>query len=387
MEMLELLDTVRAEEASVQRLFGKEGQGARSRSHGPKYMSRLVEATRLVADVVQGRRGMHVLREAMTTSDFPILFGDVMDRQVLASYREAPYNWNRIAKRTRVRDFREVKRFGIYGADQVLPAIVGEKGEYPYEKINEEAPYSFSVAKYGRKLKFAWEAMINDDQQMLQDGPERLGRAARRSEEKFVTQMYVDANGPHASFYSVGNKNILTGNPALSLAALQTALEKLSTMTDQMGEPIVIDMVELRIPPALEVTALNILNALQIELTEKGGTANRKLVSTNWMKTRFNVSIDYYIPIVASTANGSTSWFLFANPDNGRPAIEMGFLSGHEEPEIFMKAPNSMRVGGGGVDVMNGDFDNDAIEYKLRHVFGGTREDPKMTVGSNGSGS
>ena len=90
---------------------------------------------------------------------------------------------------------------------------------------------------------------------------------------------------------------------------------------------------------------------------------------------------------MASTANGSTSWFLFANPDNGRPAIEMGFLSGHEEPEIFMKAPNSMRVDGGGVDVMNGDFDNDAIEYKLRHVFGGTREDPKMTVASNGSGS
>lgn len=387
MEMLELLDTVRAEEASVQRLFNKDGQGTRSMKRGPKYMASLVEATRLVADVVNGRRGVHVLKEAMTTSDFPYLFGDILDRQILAAYRETPTSWNRIAKRSRVRDFREVKRFSTYGADQVLPAIVGEKGEYPYEKINENSPYSFKVEKYGRKLKFAWETLVNDDLQALQDGPERLGRAARRSEEKFVTRLYVDASGPHASLYTAGNKNIITGNPVLSLAALQTGLEQLSTKVDENGEPIMIDTVELRVSPALEVSALNILNALQLEIAEKGGTANSKLVSTNWMKARFNLSVDYYIPIVASTANGATSWFLFANPNNGRPALEMGFLTGHEEPEIFMKSPNATMVGGGGVDPMFGDFDNDAIEYKLRHVFGGTREDPKMTVASNGSGS
>lgn len=386
MEMLELLETVRAEEANVQRLFGKEGRGTHSSQRGPKYMSKLVEATRLVADVTNGRRGMHVLKEAMTTSDFPYLFGDIIDRQILASYREAPYTWSRIAKRARVRDFRTVKRFSVYGADQVLPAIVGEKGEYPYEAINENTPYSYAVAKYGRKLKFAWEAMINDDLQALQDGPERLGRAARRSEEKFVTQMYVDANGPHASYYTVSNKNIVTGNPALALASLQTAMQQMAAQTDESGEPIIIEQMELRVTPALEVTALNILNALQIELAEKGGTANRKLISTNWMKTRFSLSVDYYIPIVASSANGASSWFLFGNPDNGRPALEMGFLLGHEDPEVFMKTPNATRVGGGGVDVMNGDFDTDAIEYKLRHVFGGGRQDPKMTMGSNGSG-
>lgn len=386
MEMLELLETVRAEEVSVQRLFGKDGQGARSQSRGPKYMSKLVEATRLVADVMNGRRGMHVLKEAMTTSDFPYLFGDIIDRQILAAYRETQYSWNRIAKRGRVRDFRAVKRFSTYGADQVLPAIVGEKGEYPYEAINENTPYSYALSKYGRKLKYAWEAMINDDLQALQDGPERLGRAARRSEEKFVTQMYVDASGPHASFYTVGNLNIVTGNPALSLASLQTAMQQMAAQTDENGEPIIIEQMELRVTPALEVTALNILNAMQIEMAEKGGTANRKLITANWMKSRFNVTVDYYIPIVASSANGATSWFLFGDPNNGRPALEMGFLMGHEEPEIFMKSPNATRVGGGGVDAMNGDFDTDAIEYKLRHVFGGSRMDPKMTMGSNGSG-
>lgn len=388
MEMLELLESVRAEEASVQRLFGKEGHGVRAGGkRGPQYQRKLAEAAKLIADVYTGKRKMHYLEEAMTTSDFPYLFGDILDRQVLAAYREWTATWQNYAKRGRVRDFRTVKRYGVYGADQVLGAVIGQKGVYPYEEINENTPYSYNVAKYGRKIRFAWETMVNDDLDALKDMPERLGRAARRSEQKFVTQLFVDASGPHASFYTGGNANIVTSNPVLSIAALQTAFTVLAAKKDENNEPIVIDTVELVVPPALEVTALNILNALQFELVESGGTANQKLIAQNWMKSRVRLSVEPYIPIVASTANGNTSWFLFANPNNGRPAMELGFLIGHEEPEIFMKTPNQVPVGGGGEDAMNGDFESDAIEHKLRHVFGGTRMDPKMTVGSNGSGS
>lgn len=386
MEMLELLETMRAEQASVQKLFGGEGRRVRDGRRSPQYMRKFGEAVKLIADVYNGRRPMHTLQEAMTTSDFPYLFGDVLDRQVLASYREAPSTWQNYCKRGRVRDFRTVKRFGVYGADQVLSAVIGQKGEYPYDEVNEDTPYSYAVNKYGRKIRFAWETMINDDLDALKDQPERLGRAARRSEEKFATQLFVDASGPHASFYTSGNANIVTGNPVLSVAGLQTAMEKLSAQTDQNGEPILIDTIELVYPPVLEVTVQNILHAITIEATEKGGTAARKLTLQNWMKTTFRPNKNAYIPIVASTANGSTSWFLFANPDNGRPALEVGFLIGHEEPEIFMKTPNQTRVGGG-ADAMDGDFETDAIEHKVRHVFGGTRMDPKMTVGSNGSGS
>jgi hypothetical protein len=36
---------------------------------------------------------------------------------------------------------------------------------------------------------------------------------------------------------------------------------------------------------------------------------------------------------------------------------------------------------------MEGDFETDAIHYKVRHVFGGVTLDPIMSVYSNGSGS
>jgi hypothetical protein len=54
---------------------------------------------------------------------------------------------------------------------------------------------------------------------------------------------------------------------------------------------------------------------------------------------------------------------------------------------VFFKEPNQRRLGGGASDPMDGDFDNDSIEYKIRHVFGGTLMDPKMAVASNGTGS
>jgi hypothetical protein len=386
MELLDLIETIRAEEATPQKLFGAEGTGMRHNAlrNRPDYAKKLAEAAKFVAEVVKGRRPMRQLQEAMTTSDFPNLFGDILDRQVLASYREAPAVFQSFTRIGTVRDFRSVKRFGVHGADQVLGEVT-EHGEYPTDKIVENSPYTYAVKKYGRKLGFSWEAIVNDDMETLTDAPQRLGRAARRSEQKFVTQLYVDANGPHASLYTVGNANKVTSNPVLSITALQTAFTVLAAQKSEEGEPIVLDLVELVVPPALEITALNILNATQLVLDDNAalGTKKTNVATLNWMKNRVRLNVDPYIPIVAGTANGNTSWFLFGNPDNGRPALELGHLRGHEEPEIFQKAPNAVRVGGGAEEF---DFDTDTTEFKVRHVFGGARMDPKVTVASNGSG-
>jgi hypothetical protein len=64
--------------------------------------------------------------------------------------------------------------------------------------------------------------------------------------------------------------------------------------------------------------------------------------------------------------------------------MEIGFLTGHETPELFQKSPNAMRVGGGAVSPEDGDYDTDATEWKIRHVFGGTLMDPKSGVASPG---
>jgi hypothetical protein len=298
---------------------------------------------------------------------------------------ETPSVFRNYCKISQVADFRNVKRFVTSGAEATLDTVE-QQAEYPETSLGE-AKYEYAVKKYGRRIPFAWETMINDDLDALKDIPARFGRAARRTEQKFATQLYCDGSGPHASFYTVGNANIITANPVLSIDAFQTAMTVLSAQKDSDGEPIMIDMVHLVVPPALEVVANNILNATQLELTGSGGTSNSKLITANWMRNRVRLHVDYYIPIIASTANANTSWWLFADPGNNRPALEVGFLRGHLTPEIFIKSPNTISVGGSSADPMNGDFDTDSIQYKVRHVLGGTQMDPKMTVASNGSGS
>ena len=265
---------------------------------------------------------------------------------------------------------------------------MAEKEEYKYASL-DEGKYYYSVKKYGRKFDFSWETLVNDDLGAFNDMPLRLGKAGRRTEEYFATTLFVDANGPHASFYTAGNLNIVTANPVLTVEALQIAMTILGAQTDAGGEPIFMGNLTLVVPPALEIVAQNILNAIEILIGTPGATTVVQNIKTlNWMKNRISMVVNAYIPIVASTANGNTSWFLFADPANSRGSLEIGFLRGYTEPQVFMKSSNQLAVGGGGlVDPLQGDFDSDNIEYKVRHVTGGTRLDPKLTCASNGSGS
>lgn len=387
-EFLQLIESINSEKASVSNLFklSEDGQGVRSALRGPRYLELLSEAAALIAGVLDGRKPTYLLQEAMTTSDFPLLFGDILDRQVLANYAETAQTYRNYCKIGSVRDFRNVKRNYTEGAEGLL-TTVAEQAPYPEVSLGE-GQYTYAVNKYGQRIPFSWETMINDDLDQLKDIPQRFGRGARRTEEHFATSLFVDANGPHASFYTT---NLITqangagsNNPVLSIAGIQDAMIMLSKARDSDGQPIVIDMYELVVPPALKVTAENILNATQLELG--ASTDAMRMQVANWMRNSLRLSVNAYIPYIASTANGNTSWFLFANPSNGRPALEMGFLRGHEQPEIFMKSPNAQRVGGGSVDPMNGDFDTDSLQYKIRHVLGGTRMDTKMTVASKGTG-
>ena len=80
------VELIGAAEASVHKLFEGD-ERVRGRNSGPQYTKALVEAAKFVADIADGRRPFHHLREAMTTSDFPLLFADILDRQLLANYQ------------------------------------------------------------------------------------------------------------------------------------------------------------------------------------------------------------------------------------------------------------------------------------------------------------
>lgn len=359
-----------------------------TRSRNPRYNAAVVEAAQLYKRVLGGNRWAALqFSEAMSTSDFPLLFGDILSRQILGYYSVIPVQWEWTARRSRVPDFRTVKRFAVDGAELPLD-MVPELTGYPAAALTELS-YEYKVAKHGRRVPMSWETRINDDLDAFSRMPQRLARAARFSEEKFATELYVGVGGPNAVFFTVGHANIITGNPALSVPGLEAALTAMASQRDVEGNPIFVDGFVLEVPPSLEVRANNIVNAIEIRSANGGGdgTGNDQLTVKNWLSGRLRVKVNPWLPIIDGTANDNSTWYVWANPNNdSRPAMEIGFLTGHEQPEMFMKSPNSIRVGGGDADVMAGDFDSDAIEWKVRHVYGGTLMDYRMGVVSNGTG-
>lgn len=384
-------------------LAGFQRQGAGSE----KRQARVASAVALWSDLLNGRAPLWMLQEAlapqtpaamqaieanypgliratesMTTSDFPYLTGDVLDRMLLARYREFPSPWRQFVKVTTLRDFRTVDRYAADGLESPWNDVP-ERAEIEYGAMSETR-YQYAPSKYAKGAKLSWEQIMNDDLGAFSEIPDRLARGGARTLNKFVTGLYVDSTGPHASLYDAAYSNVVTGNPALSVTALGTAFGILGGQTDSGGDPIYVEEAVLVVPPALRVTAQNIMNQIMVEST--AGETNRTVVVNNWIVGNLQMVVDPYIPIVASSSNGSTSWFLFANPALGRPALEVGFLRGFAEPVLYQKLANTARVGGG-IDQMAGDFGTMSQEYKGVIAFGGTRLDPKSTVASEGDGS
>jgi len=382
-EFLDLLETVKAEDVSIERMFNSstDGRGVRSlRREDPRYKRALTEAAVLVDDVFQGRRPLYRLQEAMSTSDFPLLFGDIIDRSMLGKYREWPSVWARIAKRGSVRDFRTKRQFTMDGAEAVLPKV--KQGAEYSEATLTEGKYDYSMDKYGRRVPLLWELFINDDLDALRDTPDRLAKSARMTEERFATELYADSTGPDAAFFT-GARRITSGGTGLDIAKLSAALLVLWGQTDSDGNPIFTGEVRLVVPPALKVAANNIVNSTEIRVATGGGGASAadQLVAKNWVGSEIaEVVVNPWLPIVDTSANKNTTWYLFADPGVGRPAMEVGFLRGHDSPELFMKSPNAIRIGGGAVGAEEGSFETDGIDYKVRHCVGGGLMEPKAAV-------
>lgn len=368
--------------------FADEGMSFRRRAgnRDPQYLTHLAEAMAVYQGALHGNRTQvrHFI-ESMSTSDFPNLFGDILQRQLLGRYADMPAaNWSAFLRRGTVPDFRTVKRFAVDGAEAFL-ADVDQEAPYQAAALTE-TPYSYSVTKRGRRIPISWETMINDDLGAFRDLDQRLARAARRSEERFATDLYAGTTGPDATFFAAGHNNIITANPVLGISGLQTGYTVLSNQRDADNEPIYVEAAVLVVPPALQIVAETILNATYIFAAAGGGdgTGNDQLQVNNWMRNKLTLVVDPYLPVI-STTNGATSWYMFASPNGGRPAGEFGFLQGHESPELFRKMPDAVRLGGGS-DPEAGSFENDTMDIKVRHVFGGTMLDYKMAVASNGTG-
>lgn len=359
------------------------------RALSPQLLEQVDQALTLFENALTGNY-LHMARfkEAMSRSDFQYLLGTAMDRTLLQAYEQAPAVWQQFAGRTTVNDFKPKKMDDLLGGMSELPEVA-ELAPYTSTDVSD-AEYSLSVTKRGKKIGISWETMINDDLDALRALPGRLIHAARNTESKAATQLLADAAGPHATFFSSGNANKVSGNPVLGLTGLIAALTLLASKTDVDGNPIVITSAVLVVPPALEATAHNILNATEVRAATGGGdgTGNDQItVRGNGLPRALTLCVNPWLPVVDQSANKDKGWYIVPAPNQSRPALTLGFLRGHEAPDLRVKGDAGQYVGGGAVGATEGSFDNDDIQWRVRHVLGSSHLDPKLAVASSGAGS
>ena len=281
--------------------------------------------------------------ESLDSTSFASVLGDAITRRLIADYR-APNlysGWRQCMSVVPVNDFRTQHRtrFGGYGN---LPTVA--QGD-PYTSLtsptDEEATYA--ITKRGGTEDLTIEMVANDDVGAIRRIPTNLSRAALRTLGTFAWD-FVRTNPTlydSVAFFHATHANL--GSAALDATALAAARLRMLKQTEAgSAARLGIGPRYLAVPPDLEYTALDLFRIITT-VSEKTALQGLALAV---------LSVWYWTDV--------TDWAVAADPLD-IPSIEVGFLNGNEEPELFVQdQPN--------VGAM---FSNDKLTYKIRHIYGG----------------
>ncbi len=355
----------------------------------PHLQRRMREVNDLLIDTRMSpfERRQRLYKEAATTSDFPLLFSNVLERQMVAAYKAAEPDVFAYIGQGIQNDFRSKDWLSAHGGEGALPKVL-EHGEYKGIKISEGKVTSV-LEKFGRAYPYSWETLLNDNLGALAPAA-RFARAARRTVWREATNLIAEAAGPHAGLYGapvthpLDGKSITNlGSRALTVDTFGLAVQDMADQVDFDGEPIIIENLHLVVPPAGRTKAFEVLES---ETIVAAGTAGSVTIrgSRNPAKL-FNVKlhVNPYLPII-NTTNGVTTWLLFADPGTDGPAAVLNFLRGRVTPEVVFKSSDKVAAGGAPISPLEGDFWGDIIWVRARHIMGGVRLDPRRTRAETG---
>lgn len=261
-----------------------------------------------------------------TTSDFPLILGNVSNRIMLAAFEQAQSPIKTVlARRTSHNDFRPSTRLRL--GDLGLLKKVNEAGEIK-STTRSETTQGYAIETYGLMMAVSRQMLINDDLNAFGDWSRAAGRTAAETENELLFQMLTSnaGNGPkigetgHALFHA-SHGNLAPAGAALSVDSLSTARK---AMRQQKGLPggsesrksfINATPKYLLVGPELETEAEKVLSAIYAANVADANPLAGKL--TLLVEPRIE---DY-------------SWYVFADPAS-LPVVEFAYLTGAEGPQV-----------------------------------------------------
>lgn len=359
------------------------------------------------------------LRETMSRTDYQALFADVLDILYYGFFNAFPIFNEAVCRIEDLADTRFVKRYMLDGL--VSPAVFQDlaapanqqalSGPVPQDNptfpTTNTAAVEYQPALMQTKASINWSAILNDNLGIFRDVPKRIVISINRGITIFIHSLYAGNGVLNTTLFQSGYNNTVieangasSNNPALGAQGIMDATKILAGQRDSSGQPIMLGGMGARVKivygSANVAVAKNLMNATRNQISVEGGSQNSQGFPQQWIETNawFNQATDWihdpYFDTGAAAAGFSSlpqAWAMFADPATlERPAIEVGYLRGFRQAQLFQKVPNTMRPGGG-VEPMMGDWSTMNQEMKAISVLGGAIMDGRSCVGSTGAGS
>lgn len=291
-----------------------------------KFNGTLMELARHVSGMNGGHLGMSPMEQAkrafQSTSDFPLILENVMNKTLAKGYEETPRTFLGLGTQTTANDFRAKNTYRMGDAPSLLP--LGENGEYESGTIGE-AKESYFIDTYARTIGFSRKMLINDDMGALTAVPRMFGQAGSRLESDIVWGLLLNYNfrknaaadfkmrdGKH--LYHADHKNLLT---TVASALSKTSLSDMRKLGRKFktldGNFMNIMWNTLVVPEELETLAEELLiNTILATQTN----------NTNSFQGKYGFRIEPRLSVVSQTA-----WYAFTNQ---LAAFEYAYLAGEE---------------------------------------------------------
>ncbi len=274
----------------------------------------------------RGMDRMDIVGSAFThsTSDFPLLMGDVAHKSLRRGYEEAAEVFPLFTRAVTLTDFKPTSLAGL-GRFSNLD-LIPEGAEYKYGTFNESGS-PLRLATYGKMFSITRQAVINDDLNALADVPRKMGQAAKRTLGNAVFNI-LTANpvmGDGKALFHADHGNLVTPGTTISTTSVDGMRVLMALQKDSDGNTVHVPLKYLVVPVGLGGLARTVL-ASEFEVS-----GNKNNTTPNIVRNSFEIIEDPRLD-----AADPKAWYGVADPAM-YDGIAVGYLDGKQDPYLEPK--------------------------------------------------
>ncbi|AZV00197.1 protease and major capsid protein [Paracoccus phage vB_PbeS_Pben1] len=251
-----------------------------------------------------------------STSDFPAIFQNALNRVLLERYSEFQPTYRSISKKKNFRDFRPMPLVRAGDFPMLLP--VGETGEIKWGTFGESGETAV-IVPYARGLTISRQMMINDDLGAINDLLSSYGETVAHFEER--------------TFYSGALTAVLSdGNPLFHASRNNLAPAGGGIEADTVSA----GRAAMRVQESIDGLKLNLSPSILLVGPENETAAEMFVAQITPTATEAVNPFSGKLKPVVTTEIEDGAWYLLSER---APCWVYGFLEGQEAPRVRTEEP------------------------------------------------